>query len=104
MKFTCPHCGERTFSPLKKALCGGMTAMGKNCPNCGGRCVNGKASLAVHTILTFAAFVMIIITYLFHDDTMDIVYFGLIPLVAAWVIGFLFDMCVGKLIKAIRHE
>ena len=45
MKYKCPHCGKETFSPWMKLRCGGMTSYGKPCPECGRRCVNGKASL-----------------------------------------------------------
>ena len=104
MKHTCPHCGEKTFTPLQKALCGGMSSAGKKCPSCGGRCVNGKASLLLNTLLRLIAFVMIIVTYFVHTTFMQILWFGVVPLVLAFVIGFVFDMFFGKLIEAIKHE
>lgn len=104
MKFTCPHCGEKTFSPLLKARCGGMSSAGKNCPSCGGRCVNGKLSLFVHTMLTMTAMIMIFYTYFTHTTLMQVFWFGLVPLVLAYVIGFVFDMVCGSLIAAIKRE
>ncbi len=104
MKYTCPHCGEKTFSPFAKARCGGMSSAGGRCPKCGGRCVNGKVSLAVHTVLTLAAAIMIFYTYFTHTNMMQVFWFGFVPLVSAFVLGFLFDMFFGKLIEAIRRE
>ena len=101
MKHTCPHCGKKTFTPLQKALCAG-----KPCQECGVRCVNGKASLIVNSVLRLAAFVMIIIIYFVHEpgNYMQIVWFGIVPLIASFVIGFVFDMFIGKLTEAIRRQ
>ena len=106
MKHTCPHCGKQSFTPLMKARCGGMSSAGKPCPECGVRCVNGKISLAVNSILRFAAFVMIIIIYFVHEpgNYMQVFWFGVVPLIAAFVLGFLFDMFFGKLIAAIKRQ
>ena len=104
MKHICPHCGKPSFTPLQKALCGGMSSAGKNCPSCGGRCVNGKTSLIVNSFLRLTAFIMIIYTYFTHTNKMQIFWFGLLPLLIAFAAGFLYDMFFGKLIEAIKHE
>ena len=104
MKHICPHCGKPTFSPLKKALCGGMSSSGKPCPECGGRCVNGKVSLIINSVLRFAAFVMIMVIYFIHTSLMQVVWFGVVPLIAAFAIGFIYDMFFGKLIEAIKRK
>ena len=104
MKYTCPHCGEKTFSPLQKALCGGMSSSGKNCPSCGGRCVNGKLSLLVNSLLRGAALIMILYTYFTYTSISQIIWFGVVPLLIAFAAGFLFDMFFGKLIEAIKRE
>ena len=104
MKFACPHCGQKTFTPIQKALCGGMSSKGKNCPECGGRCVNGKASLIFRTIMMLAAAIMIFYTYFTHTSLSQIFWFGFLPLIAAYIICFLFDMFCGKLIEAIKRE
>ncbi len=103
MKHQCPHCGEKTYTPLQKALCGGMSATGKPCSNCGFRSVNGKLSLVVNSITLTIALIMIFITYFTHDTTMDLLLFGVLPLVIAYVFNFIFNMFVGKLIPAIKR-
>lgn len=50
MKHECPYCGEKSFSPVKKAFAGSLTSKGTPCPNCGRKCVNGKQSTIFHTI------------------------------------------------------
>lgn len=60
--YTCPHCGEKTFSPLTKALAGQMNSQGKVCPKCGRRAVNGKGATifnAVYSIIAFAGIVAV---------------------------------------------
>lgn len=104
MKHTCPYCGEKVFTPVQKALCGGMSSAGRACPSCGGRCVNGKASLIVNSVLRLTAFVMIIVTYFVHTTKMQIFWFGLIPLLIAFAAGFVYDMFFGKLIEAIKRK
>ena len=104
MKHTCPHCGKKSFSPLMKARCGGMSSAGKPCSSCGGRCVNGKASLIVNSVLRLIALVMIIVTYFVHTTKAQIFWFGLLPLLIAFAAGFVFDMFFGRLIEAIKRE
>lgn len=104
MKHTCPYCGEKTFTPVQKALCGGMSSAGKPCQACGGRCVNGKASLLVNSVLRGAAFIMIICTYFLHTNKMQIFWFGLLPLLIAFAAGFIFDMFFGRLTEAIKRK
>ena len=106
MKYKCPHCGEKTFSPIQKALCGNITSAGKHCPNCGGRCVNGKLCLTVRTILTLAAFGFVMyysFTY-FSEEKYNIILWGAVLLAGAYVVSFLFNMFFGALIPAIRRE
>lgn len=104
MKFKCPHCGEKTYSPLAKALCGGFSSSGKPCPSCGGRSVNGYPSLIVNSVLRLAALGMIFWSYFKFDTMPEVIKFGLVPLVLSFVIGFLFDMFFGPLVEAIKKE
>ncbi len=103
MKHTCPHCGEKTFSPLQKALCGGMTSAGRRCPACGGRCVNGKLSLIVSSVLRLAALIMVIYIYFVHTTLKEVFWYGVVPLIISFVLGFIFDMFFGKLTEALRR-
>ena len=103
MKHICPYCEEKTFTPVQKALCGGMSSAGKPCSSCGGRCVNGKASLIVNSVLRLIAFIMVIVVYFVHTNLMQVLIFGVCPLVAAYILGFLFDMFFGKLVEAIKR-
>ena len=103
MKYECPHCGAKSFSPLLKARCGGYSSAGKPCPECGKRCVNGKASLAVKTVLRLTALIMIIWIYLVHTTFQQILIFGVIPFVLSLVLGFVFDMFFGKLVEAVKR-
>ncbi|MBR6242528.1 MAG: hypothetical protein IKQ90_03425 [Ruminococcus sp.] len=62
--YTCPHCGEKTFNPLTKALAGQMNSKGKACPKCGTRCVNGEGATIFNAMYCLAAFILVVITYL----------------------------------------
>lgn len=104
MKHICPHCGKKSFTSLMKARCGGMSSAGKPCPECGVRCVNGKASLLVNSVLRLAAFIMIIYIYFVHENLIQVFWFGVVPLILSYIIGFLFDMFFGKLIEAIKRQ
>ena len=48
--YTCPHCGEKTFNPFTKAIAGQMNSKGRECKNCGTRCVNGKGATVFNAI------------------------------------------------------
>lgn len=52
-KFECPHCGEKTISPIKKAFAGNQKSKGVVCPKCGGHCTNDMKSAVFHTITDF---------------------------------------------------
>lgn len=87
-----------------KARCGGMSSAGKPCSSCGVRCVNGKASLIINSVLRLIALIMIIITYFTHTTTIQIFWFGVLPLLIAFAAGFVYDMFFGKLIEAIKRQ
>ena len=67
---------------------------------------NGKASLIVNSVLRLIAFIMIIFIYFAHEpgNYMQVFWFGVVPLIAAFVLGFLFDMFFGKLVEAIKRQ
>lgn len=104
MKYTCPHCGEKTISPWHKARAGGMSSSGAHCPSCGGRCVNGKLNLIVNSVLSGIACIMVFATYFLHQTKMQLLLFAVIPMIAAWVLNFVFNMFFGELIPAMKRE
>ena len=104
MKHKCPYCGEESFSPWQKFRCGGMTSVGKPCPSCGKRCVNGKTNLIANIILSLMGMGAILFCYLTFRTYLDVVLTGVIPLAATFVMRILFDMFVGELIPAIKSR
>ena len=105
MKYPCPHCGEKTFTPLQKALAGSYRSMGKPCPKCGKRCCNGMASIYFDSIVSVIAFIFIMIIYFKFDASQkiqsSILIAGIIGI--SFVLSFLFKMFFGKLTEPIRR-
>ncbi len=65
--YTCPHCGEKTFNPFTKAIAGQMNSKGRECKNCGTRCVNGKGATVFNAIYSLIGIIAVVYTYL-HPD------------------------------------
>lgn len=104
MKFTCAHCGEKTYSPLQKVRAGGMSSEGYACPACGGRCVNGKLNLIVNSIVSGIAFIMVIVTYFLYQTPQQLFLFAFLPVVLSLVFNFVFNMFFGKLVEALKRS
>ena len=104
MKYTCPHCNEKTFTPLQKALAGSMKSVGKPCPNCGRKCCNGIAAIYFDCIITIIMFIAIMIIYFKADSSvkMQSVLLMAIIIIARFILSFLFRMFFGKLVQPIR--
>ena len=66
--YTCPHCGEKTFTPMKKAMTGSIRTKGKPCPKCGKLCVNGKSATTFSAIFCLIAFAAVIYIYIHGAD------------------------------------
>ena len=101
MKYTCPHCGEKTFSPLQKALAGSYRSVGKPCPKCG----NGMASIYFDSIISGIALIAVLIIY-FHFDSAHKTQSSLLIasiIAGSFVLSFLFRMFFGKLVEPIRR-
>ncbi len=105
MKYTCPHCGEKAFTPLQKALAGSYRSMGKPCPHCGKRCCNGMASIYFDSIVSVIAFVLIMIIYFKFDASQKMQSSILITAIIgiSIVLSFVFRMFFGKLVEPIRR-
>lgn len=102
MKHTCPHCREKVFTPLQKALCGSMRGIGKPCPNCGKRCVNGMGSIYFSAAISGVAFAAVIAVYLLSTEKMYSSIIIACIIVGSLLLNFLFNMFFGKLEKPIR--
>ncbi len=93
--YTCPHCGEKTFNPLTKALAGQLNSRGRKCPNCGKRCVNGKGATtfnAIYCLLAFAGVVYTFLTAIPYEIPIVIALIASIVIVPRIVNGFFFKM------------
>ena len=102
MKFECPHCHEKTFSPIQKALCGSYRGMGKPCPSCGKRAVNGMTGIYFQTVLSILVGISCLLIYLKSTER---IYSSIIMacLIAGYfALNFLFNMFFGKLVEPIR--
>jgi hypothetical protein rflaF_06772 len=62
--YTCPHCGEKGFTPITKAFAGKMNSKGKPCKKCGTKCVNGKGATVFNAIYSVIVIVVMIVYYL----------------------------------------
>ena len=104
MKFTCPHCNEKTFTPLQKALAGSMKSVGKPCPNCGRKCCNGMESAYFDSIISVIMLIAIFVIYMKADASMKLQSSILIAgiIIARFVLSFLFKMFFGKLVQPVR--
>ncbi|MDE5946759.1 MAG: hypothetical protein K2G63_05620 [Oscillospiraceae bacterium] len=67
--YKCPCCGEKTFTPLTKALAGQLNSKGRPCPKCGERIANGKGATIFNAVFCFAMFAFIVYAFL---NTLDL--------------------------------
>lgn len=72
--YNCPHCGKKSFNPIKKALAGQLNSPGKVCIECGRRCVNGKGATVFNAVYCILAFACIVVVYLFAPKTLGTEY------------------------------
>mgnify|MGYP001240275296 CR=1 FL=1 len=102
--YSCPHCGERSFNPITKALAGGLNSQGKVCKSCGRRCCNGKVSTIVSAVIYVVALVGVVLSYLFVDN--NVVAYSIMAgcIIGAWLLGKIFDAFFMPLTKVIRND
>lgn len=62
--YQCPHCGDKSFNPITKAMAGQLNSNGKPCKKCGRLCVNGKGATIFNAVFAVMCFVLVILTYL----------------------------------------
>ncbi|MBQ8906713.1 MAG: hypothetical protein IJY85_10155 [Ruminococcus sp.] len=102
--YDCPHCGEKTFNPLTKALCGAMNTRGRACKNCGKKCVNGEKSTIIHTILSVLMLVGVLGIYFTVESVSTGLLLGAAVILTAQLVASLLDAFLFPLIKAIRND
>lgn len=102
MKYECPHCHEKTFGPLQKALCGSYRGLGKPCPGCGKRATNGMPGIYFSAVLSILAFVAVIAVYLTATEKVYSSITIVCIIAGSLLLNFLFNMFFGKLVEPIR--
>jgi hypothetical protein len=106
--YTCPHCGEKTFNPIKKAVAGTMKSKGKPCPKCGKLCVNGKGASVFEAVFCLVGLIFVIYVYLHGLDSvwmytheMPIV-IGIIAIM--YIVPKIVNAFCFKMVKSIRLD
>lgn len=102
--YECPHCGEKSFNPLTKAMAGGLNSRGKVCPSCGRRCCNGKVSTIFSSIVYVIGLVGVILSYLFINNDITAYIVMAASIIGAFVICKIFDAFFMPLTKVIRND
>lgn len=102
--YDCPHCGEKSFNPLTKALCGAMNSKGRACPHCGRRCVNGQTSTVVHTILSVLMLIGVLYIYFTVESVAVGVALGAAVILGTQLLMMLINAFFFPLIAAIRND
>lgn len=111
--YECPHCHEKTFNPVTKALTGRMNTKGRKCKNCGKSCCNGMASTIFHSATSVAALIISVICYI-GDFGIELTISGtymkgsylviIICILSSFVLNKLFDAFFGHLTKSARTD
>ncbi len=101
MNFECPHCHEKTITPIHKAFAGSLTSKGTTCPKCRLRSVNGVGSTIFSSVVSLAALVVVSKLIFFSEYDYGFAFLVSIgAIAAAWVLSKLFDLIFGKLIPS----
>ncbi len=103
MKHTCPHCGEKTISPIKKAFAGNPQSKGTVCPNCGKRSTNELKSAVFHIIIDAIVLAFCVYAYV-NFVAMETALYMAGALVGGFIITHLVDAFFFKLVPAIRLD
>ena len=102
-KYTCPHCGNATISPLKKAFAGTPKSKGVICPECGKHCTNGMQSAVFHCVVDFIVFICVAVSYIKLPLGKSF-YTMLGFLVAGFILNRLFDALFYPLTVSLRKD
>ena len=100
-KYKCPHCGERSITPLKKAFAGNQKSKGVMCPSCGKHCTNGMQSAIFHTITDLLMLIAAVIMYI----KTDLSFFPIIiVIIVTFIINKIFDALFFPLVPSLRID
>lgn len=102
--YDCPHCGEKTFNPLTKALAGPMNSKGRACKACGGKCVNGQASAVIRMILSLLMGAAVLSCILWIESTVTAMLCILGAVLLYVLLTGLVNAFFFPLIKAVRRD
>lgn len=111
--YNCPHCGEKSFTPITKALAGQLNSPGRVCMSCGRKVVNGKGATIFNALYSVIAFAGIVALYLGAPKLLGTQYewvahyellLGIGLLVSKFVIPRLVNAFCFRLAPAIRVE
>lgn len=102
MKHVCPHCGEKAFTPLQKALCGSLRTRGKPCPKCGRRCCNGMDAIYFSNITSTIALIAVVVIYLYATEKLYSSIIIAVIILGSLLLNFLYNMFFGKLVEPLR--
>ena len=105
--YTCPHCGKKSFNPIKKAFAGQLNSRGKVCMECGRRCVNGRGATIFNAVFSTICFAFIVLktagtAYDWIDKYEWYINFGLV--ISYMIIPKLVNAFFFRLEPAIRSE
>ena len=103
MKHTCPHCGEKTITPLKKAFAGNPQSKGTVCPNCGKRSTNELKSAVFHIVVDILVLIFIVYQYIVVESVVSN-YYCIAAIVIAFLLNHIVDAFFFKLVPAIRLD
>ncbi|MGN0620310.1 MAG: hypothetical protein ACI4I9_00440 [Porcipelethomonas sp.] len=102
-KYECPHCGEKTITPLKKAFAGTQKSQGVKCPNCGTHCTNGMESSVFRCIVTMIVLIVSVVSYVKFEANVSAVVIAA-SLVSGFILTHLFDALFYPLTVSLRMD
>jgi DNA-directed RNA polymerase subunit RPC12/RpoP len=102
-KYECPHCGEKTITPMQKAFAGTQKSKGVVCPNCGTHCTNGMESSVFRCVVSAIVCVVSIISYIKCEANISAIVIAL-SLLSGFVITRIFDALFYPLAVSLRMD
>lgn len=102
-KYECPHCGEKTITPLKKAFAGTQKSKGVECPNCGTHCTNGMQSSVFRCIISLIVLLISVTSYIKCQFNISAAVIS-ISLVSGFILTRLFDAFFYPLAVSLRMD